>query len=138
MNCRSNIMYYSFCSIFEESIAIIIASKKSLSYYYKNTLSTVFAGIHRLKRYASCPLFSVKVMLIKSLVLPHINYFDVGMNDVITKQTNFNLHKIIVLYLFSILDVRIQCSIMLLVYLYLWHDIILMSWRKDLQQCADT
>lgn len=50
--------------------------------------SRVFAGIHSLKRCASYLPFSVKVMLVKTLVLPHFNYCDVVINDMTVKLSD--------------------------------------------------
>lgn len=45
------------------------------------TCNRIFASIHSLKRFALFLPFNVKVMLVKTLVLPHFNYCDVVIND---------------------------------------------------------
>ncbi|KAG8241797.1 hypothetical protein J6590_108726 [Homalodisca vitripennis] len=45
------------------------------------TCNRIFAGIHSLKRFALYLPFSVKVMLVKTLILPHFNYCDAVISD---------------------------------------------------------
>lgn len=56
---------------------------KSLSWHdtVTATCNRVFASIHSLKRFALFLPFNVKLMLVKTLVLPHFNYCDTVTND---------------------------------------------------------
>jgi len=49
--------------------------------HVNGTCKRVFAGIHSLKRFSNCFPFDTKLMLVKTLVLPHFNYCDVVIND---------------------------------------------------------
>lgn len=70
------------------------------------TCNRVFACIHSLKRFALYLPFNVKVMLVKTLALPHFNYCDVVTNDMTVELSDrlqraqnycirfiFNLHR---------------------------------------------
>lgn len=52
------------------------------------TCKTVFTGIHSLKRYAFALPFSVKVMLLKTLVLPLFKYCDILINTMTDKVSD--------------------------------------------------
>jgi len=48
----------------------------------------VFASIHSIKRVSACLSLKVKIMLVKTLVLPHFNYCDVAINDMTVELSN--------------------------------------------------
>lgn len=67
-----------------------VTMNRTLTWDHQVTIicNRVFAGIHSLKRHASCLPFNVKVLLVKSLVLPHFDYCDTVISDMTVKLSD--------------------------------------------------
>ncbi|KAG8250688.1 hypothetical protein J6590_096446, partial [Homalodisca vitripennis] len=75
------------CKLEERHVAAIIhfisnESRPVKPRYY------VFAGIYGLKRFALNVPFNIKVILIKTPILPHFDYCDVVMSDMAVEQSD--------------------------------------------------
>lgn len=64
-----------------KNLGLIIDKNLNWTDYANATCNRVFAGIHSLKRFAVYLPLNMRVMLVKTLVLPHFNYCNVVVND---------------------------------------------------------
>src|SRR5436190_13665165 len=64
-----------------KNLGLTINSSLTWSDHIVSTCNKVFAGIHSLKKFYNCFPIDLKVMLVKTLIFPHLDYCDVVIND---------------------------------------------------------